>query len=80
MRAHAGSCRSRIATNELFWIPDLIVAVFVYTLAPRLLVLARGARFAAMLGPRGVEPCDATVRPGTLTPHVEALADEPAPG
>ena len=63
---------SRIATNELFRIPDLIVAVVVYTLAPRPLVLARGARFVATLGPRGIEPCDATVRPGTL-------ADEPAP-
>ena len=54
--------RSRITTNELFRVPDLIVAVVVPILAPRPLVLARGARFAARLEPRGVEPCDATVR------------------
>jgi hypothetical protein len=72
--------RSRIATNGPFRNLDLIVAVDVPIFAPPRLVLARGVRFAARLEPRGVELCSAAARFGTLTPHVEALADETARG
>jgi hypothetical protein len=40
--------------------------------------LARRARFAAGLEPRGIEPRDAAARFGALAPHVEAVVDAPA--